>query len=77
MLGVVGLTGAGGFDVLGWHAAPDFAGADLGVLVTRAPAATMAPSPISQPSSRVAPMPMRAWSWMVQAWTVTLWPMVT
>ena len=32
MLGIVGLAGSGGLDVLGGYAAPDFAGADLGVL---------------------------------------------
>ena len=39
---------------------------------TSAPAATMDPSPTSQSSSSVAPMPMSAPSWIVQACTVTL-----
>ncbi len=62
VLGVVGLAWTDGLDVLGWYAAPDFACRDLRVLEhegTCAPAATMAPSPTSQPSSRVEPMPMR------------------
>ena len=41
------------------------------------PAATIDPVPTCEPLSRIAPIPIRHWSSIVQPWTMAPWPIVT
>ena len=41
------------------------------------PAATIDPVPTWAPFSRIAPMPIRHWSSIVQPWITAAWPIVT
>ena len=45
--------------------------------MTRAPAPMIERSPMTDPSSTIAPMPMRTSSLTVQAWRMAEWPTVT